>query len=117
MSDDAAERGLALAVNEACANAVRHAYPSGSGDLRVEVSLPRADTFLVVIEDDGVGVDPSPHDSGSGYGLRLMELSSRLTIHSNRRGTRVEMSFDCQSLAHGRPSRAHEASRVDARRS
>jgi anti-sigma regulatory factor (Ser/Thr protein kinase) len=38
LTDETVEQGLALAVNEGCANAVRHAYPDGLGDLRFEVS-------------------------------------------------------------------------------
>ena len=69
---------LELAVTEACANAVRHAYADGVGG-DVEVSLrPSADRLELVVSDAGAGMtlplpDPPPAPSpDGGMGLPLI---------------------------------------------
>ena len=88
---------LALAVTEACPNTVRHAYPDQTGAIDLEMALPQSDTLLVVVVDAGVGIDARTADPGAGFGLKLIEAYSRLTVCSSGRGTRVEMRFQCQS--------------------
>ena len=69
---------LKLAVTEACANAVRHAYPSGDGgDVRVTIEVAR-DAVVVEIADSGRGIeadeladwDPDElHEEGMGLAI------------------------------------------------
>ncbi len=48
---------LKLAVTEACANVIRHAYPDGSGgDVRVTIAVGDG-TVTVEIADSGRGID------------------------------------------------------------
>ena len=88
---------IALAVNEAMSNAVRHAYMPARGC--VYVSAERDDTtFAVVVRDDGCGFRPGKDRSASedgGFGLKLIcELASEFTILSEPdRGTEVHMVF------------------------
>ena len=69
-----------LALDEACANVVRHAFPgqsNGSYELRAEVG---PDEIRVTVEDHGVGLhpsvvaqdDPADVDSTSGRGLHII---------------------------------------------
>jgi serine/threonine-protein kinase RsbW len=90
---------MRLAVTEACANVVRHAYSGEEADdqsaLRVELR-PQPRGMLVVVEDRGRGVGPSPDRDGPGLGLPLIAaLTEDLEITSGpgRRGSRVAMSF------------------------
>jgi anti-sigma regulatory factor (Ser/Thr protein kinase) len=90
---------MRLAVTEACTNVVRHAYRGSEADdqnaLRVELR-PQRRGMLVVVEDRGHGVGPSPDTGGPGFGLPLIAaLTEDLEITSggHRRGTRVAMSF------------------------
>jgi serine/threonine-protein kinase RsbW len=85
---------VALAVNEACANVVRHAYPERSGMLDLEALATKGE-LVVVVSDRGVGAHVPTDDPGSGFGIQLMAAFSRLKLQSDRRGTRVEMRFDC----------------------
>jgi stage II sporulation protein AB (anti-sigma F factor) len=92
-----AER-IRLAVTEACANCVLHAY-GGDADTSTYVLDARLDkhALLVVVRDFGVGVldaPPSEHP-GLGFGLRLIEQAAdHLTISSPPAGgTRVQMRF------------------------
>jgi anti-sigma regulatory factor (Ser/Thr protein kinase) len=84
-------------VTEACSNTVRHAYPDQPGTIDMEMALPQSHTLEVVVVDAGVGVDARTADPGAGFGLKLMETFSRLTVRSDGRGTRVEMQFPCQA--------------------
>ena len=61
---------VALAVHEAAANAVEHAYPRGAGELIVRARHDDG-RFVVVVEDEGEWRPPSRTDQ-RGRGLALM---------------------------------------------
>jgi anti-sigma regulatory factor (Ser/Thr protein kinase) len=70
-----------LAMDEACTNVIRHAYPDGGGDTFVLRADLHQDKILIEVIDDGVGFDlmarpaPSdadPHMAVSGRGLEVM---------------------------------------------
>ncbi len=56
-ADEEALADLRLAVTEAAANACRHAYPDGSGDVTIHLCLGGDGRLEVVVEDDGPGFD------------------------------------------------------------
>jgi serine/threonine-protein kinase RsbW len=94
-SDDANVcEDVAVVVSEACTNVVRHAYPECSGMLDLE-AMAADDGLVVVVSDRGVGAHVRTDDPGSGFGLQLMAAFSRLKLHSDDQGTRVEMRFHC----------------------
>ena len=70
---------VALAVNEACANVVRHAYPERSGMLDLEALATKGE-LVVVVSDRGVGAHVPTDDPGSGFGIQLMAAFSRLKL-------------------------------------
>jgi anti-sigma regulatory factor (Ser/Thr protein kinase) len=61
---------VALAVHEAAANAVEHAYPRGAGELMVRARHDDG-RLVVVVEDEGDWRPPSRTDQ-RGRGLTLM---------------------------------------------
>lgn len=73
---------IKLAVSEACANVVVHAYPDEAGPLEVEFR-PGDDSLAVTIHDQGIGMTPhqpraeGPPSVGLGLGLELMATLSR----------------------------------------
>lgn len=71
-ADEEALADLRLAVTEAAANACRHAYANGAGDVSVRLALTGDDRLEVVVEDDGSGFDQNVADErlsdGSGEG-------------------------------------------------
>lgn len=81
---------LKLALTEACANVVLHAY-SGSAEGRIELLYELSDDALtIVVADDGRGLaDPEEHDADRpGLGLPLIRaLSDQVDIGPGAGGT------------------------------
>lgn len=98
----AVREDMRLAVTEACANVVRHAYDSGEGAIDVVVR-PHGRAVQVIVTDAGRGIEPSPDSSGPGLGLPLIAaLADSLEIErSGGAGSRLVMSFS--------PARAPQA--------
>ena len=87
---------VALAVGEACANAVMHAYEGGpSGRLRVTAEV-RDGRLEVIVSDGGHGMTPRPDSPGLGLGLPLMaSLASALELRpAAGGGTEVWLCFE-----------------------
>jgi anti-sigma regulatory factor (Ser/Thr protein kinase) len=88
-----------LAVNEALANAVEHAYAGTSGNVDLAARYDvRQDTLKVIVEDHGHWrqADPAPplRVSRRGRGLVLMRaLTDDTTIESTDEGTRVSLTW------------------------
>jgi anti-sigma regulatory factor (Ser/Thr protein kinase) len=87
---------LALAVGEACANVVVHAYPPGDvGPLIVHAEVKNGEINVFVC-DQGAGMTPRPDSPGLGLGLPLIaNLSDKLEITdgANAVGTELRMAF------------------------
>jgi anti-sigma regulatory factor (Ser/Thr protein kinase) len=105
--DFAREQGLpeelidrvALAVTEAAANAVLHAYgPDEVGEVHFAAALDD-DELEVVVCDDGRGLRHDHESPGIGWGLRLIEqTSTAFGLHRRHPvGTEVWMRFAVQS--------------------
>ncbi len=91
---DAVRTDLALAVGEACANVVVHAYrPGDTGPLVIHAERNRDGSELVVtVVDQGQGMMPRPDSPGLGLGLPLIaNLSDRLEIHDGPGGVGTEL--------------------------
>ncbi len=98
-ADDRAD--VVLALDEACANVIRHAFPSGvPGTIRLRAEISH-DAVTVQVEDDGVGFDalavtcrePGPEDT-SGRGLhmiRTLMTTVQLESPTETGGTRLRM--------------------------
>jgi two-component system, sensor histidine kinase PdtaS len=64
---------IVLAVNELVVNALRHAFPDGRSGA-IDITLKQIDGAVHVgVADDGVGL-AADHDSGRGYGMKLVHM-------------------------------------------
>jgi anti-sigma regulatory factor (Ser/Thr protein kinase) len=101
LDEDVQER-VQLAVTEACANCVLHAYDGSAptSSYRVEVQMDRGD-FVVIVQDWGAGMageGDTPRASknpGLGMGLKIIRrMASNVAIATAfDDGTRLEMRF------------------------
>ena len=93
-----------LALDEACANVIRHAFPGGvQGVIRLLAEIDE-EHVTVLVEDDGVGFDPyrvdlrGGIDDVSGRGLHLIRtLMTEVDVQSpteHGSGTRLRMHKD-----------------------
>jgi serine/threonine-protein kinase RsbW len=92
---------IALAVTEACANAVIHAYHDGVGNLEVAAELVPTGRLVVVVRDHGAGMAPRVDSPGLGVGLPVMAaIAEALEIDTpDGTGTLVRMTFDLAPLS------------------
>ena len=92
---------IALAVTEACANAVLHAYPRSQGQFEVGADLTPAGELVVTVRDYGSGMAPRVDSPGLGVGLPVMAaIADALEIDTPEgSGTVVRMTFDVSRSA------------------
>ena len=84
-----------LAVTEAAANAVMHAYAETEGELTVS-AVARDGELEIVIGDSGSGIVERRDSPGLGVGLSVIAtVAERLRIVSKPEGTEVHMAFPC----------------------
>jgi len=91
-----------IAVSEAVANAVVHAYrDTDPGEIRVVARNERG-RLLVTVADDGIGMTPNPGNPGLRLGIPLItKLCEDVRFTSSDDGTVVSMSFATPSSAGG----------------
>ena len=88
---------ITLAVTEACANAVLHAYAKQHrGSFEVSARLTDGGDLAVVVRDHGSGMAPRVDSPGLGVGLPVMAaIADTLEIDTPAdAGTLVRMTFD-----------------------
>jgi two-component sensor histidine kinase len=94
---------IGLTVNELAGNALKYAFP-GEMEGRVRVVFRREEAeFLLVVEDNGIGLDPGTAPQGSGLGTRISRAlagqlggsleASPASPGANRPGLRWAMRF------------------------
>jgi PAS domain S-box-containing protein len=80
---------ITLAIDEAAANAIEHAYGLRDGDFSVEVH-PEGDEIVVVVRDWGEWRERAPRVGGRGGSL-MRSLMDDVQIESGPDGTEVRM--------------------------
>lgn len=90
---------LGVVVTELVTNALKYAYPADrSGEVRVFLSQDMDERFLLVVEDDGCGIQADAGPQGTGLGAKVIaamagSLGSRLEIDPAHTGVRAVLSF------------------------
>jgi anti-sigma regulatory factor (Ser/Thr protein kinase) len=94
---------IALAVTEACANAVLHAYAGSAGLFEVAAALSAEGALVVTVRDHGAGMTPRVDSPGLGVGLPVMAaIADALEIDTpDDAGTLVRMTFELGARASG----------------
>lgn len=93
------ESEILVACGEACANAVRHAYPTAAGDMVLEASIVEG-LLDVTVRDHGMW--RSPADRGGGWGLQLVRgLMDTVAVERGPDGTVVRMRRRLQGSRSG----------------
>ncbi|MFY9719940.1 MAG: ATP-binding protein, partial [Candidatus Cybelea sp.] len=83
---------LALAVGEAVANAIEHAYQEAPGDFMLRLSL-RDDTIFGEVQDLGSWREPCP-SSDRGRGLEILAAITRsFEVSRGAAGTTVAFAL------------------------
>jgi len=89
---------LGVIVTELVTNACKYAYGTGeAGEVRVALRRTAPDRFLLVVEDDGRGLEPGASPKGTGVGSRLIRamaqsLQSAVEYDSAHSGVRATLS-------------------------
>src|SRR6478672_9153787 len=94
--DDDVIADVALAVTEACTNAVVHAYADHDGDGTIHVTAIHSDGSLAVtVRDHGGGMSPRVDTPGLGVGLPVIAaIAQSVEIGTPENGgTEVRMRF------------------------
>jgi PAS domain S-box-containing protein len=93
--------GVLQALNEACANAVEHAYTDGAiGDVEVEIAEDGEGCVRVVVRDHGRWRPPQHHDDSRGRGTSLMQrVSQEFSRQTGPDGTLVTLSVPANGIA------------------
>ena len=89
---------LALIVNELVTNALKYAYPDGTGTIHVSVARD-ADALCLTVSDDGVGLAPDFEERAKkSLGMRLVramaqQIGGSVAHERRHRGTAFRVSF------------------------
>ncbi|MET0236544.1 MAG: ATP-binding protein [Kibdelosporangium sp.] len=86
---------IVLAVDEATANAVEHAYPAGSGTVTIFASGDRDGHMVnVIVSDEGTWRPRDYEPTAQGRGMRMMrKLADVFNRFHDDRGTTVVLRF------------------------
>jgi two-component sensor histidine kinase len=89
---------LGVIVAELLTNAVKYAYPSGSGEVRVTLAQPEDGRLTVRVEDDGVGCSGEGEVVGTGLGMRIIRamaqsLQASIRYEPKAQGTHVALEM------------------------
>jgi two-component sensor histidine kinase/CheY-like chemotaxis protein len=88
---------IGIVVNELVINALKYAYPDGSGPIHVEVSRS-GEEIGIAVADQGIGFSATPAPGSTGLGRRIVDamatkLEAKIKLDSGPSGTRVALTL------------------------
>ncbi len=89
---------LGVVLNEWISNAVKYAYPSAKGEIRVDLKLVDQGKAQLTVSDDGVGFDAAKKALGTGFGTKIVNamaisLAAEIEHTPNNPGTNAVLTF------------------------
>ncbi|MGB0087671.1 MAG: response regulator [Rhodomicrobiaceae bacterium] len=110
------DRAVAVGVilTELVLNARKHAYPDGSGPIRIRLQVVHPNQSLMSVEDDGVGLVNGSTVQSRGLGTTIVnamvqKLGAELRYDSKAKGTRAIVTFDPGNSAQSSPPDSNDA--------
>lgn len=102
---------IGVIVNELVMNALKYAYPSGKGPIRVAFHHTGNGHAELSVEDDGVGFRPQTDPRSTGLGQRIIramadKLNAQVEQEQGRQGARVTVSFKLEKQQVDKPQTA-----------
>jgi anti-sigma regulatory factor (Ser/Thr protein kinase) len=86
--------GITLAVSEAVANVVAHAYTDGEDGVIDLSATASPDEVAIVVRDRGCGLDAARASHGAGFGIEIIRrLAQDVALHDGEPGVEVTMRF------------------------
>ena len=89
---------LGVILNEWISNAVKYAYPTATGEIRIELRVVEQDNAQLIVSDDGVGFDNGQKPQGTGFGTKIVNamvisLAATTEYKSGHPGTIAVLTF------------------------
>jgi len=102
LPDDAI--GLGLVTTELVINALKHAFPSGKGDVTVTYTT-EAETWLLTISDNGIGFNTADKTDPQRLGTSIVDslcdqLQASIQRESSPRGTTISIRHPKAAVSH-----------------
>ena len=99
-----ASEPIGLVVNELATNAIKHAFPSGKGAIRIGLKQQDDDIIRLSVTDDGIGLDAAAGPKGTGFGTRYIgvfvrQLDGTLSQSSSAAGSSFDIRLPVAILA------------------
>ena len=96
---------LGVILNEWVTNAVKYAYPSAKGEIRIELKEMKQNKAQLIVSDDGVGFDGAKKAQGTGFGSKItgamaVSLGGDVEFKSSNLGTTAVLTFPLKHLGH-----------------
>jgi serine/threonine-protein kinase RsbW len=86
--------GIVLAVSEAVANVVTHAYDADAPGVLELVATATPYEVAVVVRDHGRGLGTAAPSTGAGYGIEIIRrLAQHVALEDSERGVALTMRF------------------------
>ncbi len=88
---------LAFLVNELLTNALKHAFPQETGNVRISLTRPDADHLVLEVSDDGIGAPAGVEREGRTMGMQIVrtlmtQLEADMTV-TRGPGTTFRFTF------------------------
>jgi two-component sensor histidine kinase/CHASE3 domain sensor protein len=89
---------LGVILNEWVSNAVKYAYPTATGEIRIELKVVEQDKAQLIVSDDGVGFSEGQKALGTGFGTKIVNamaisMAAEVAYKRNNPGTIAVLTF------------------------